>query len=363
MLRAPSASTRAAAAAALAWIAVAACESRATPTPPLAPTTPTPAPTTPAPAPTTPTPAPTPAAHTAPPGRATLIAARDTGLHEITTDGDDVRRLSATPAQQPRWQIPGQRVVFLTQDAAELRAIDLRTGQEQLVARVRNRIECPNELPPPAGPIRRIALNLHDDDNFFVEPTRACIRLTDLNPRMAGLRLDIRVDLATGQTTEYADFAEHMEHVAQKCQAPRRKAPPCGPATQAFPEMMAPIEHAGPKDFYASAASPSGRWIVLRGNFTPGDTFFDQVVLYDRTTRRTFPLGGELGQKADAWPAPLTAAQLAQDGSALHSLLGPTTYETPVYWLAGPDDRLVFDERLVIPGERIVYVGQLARSF
>jgi hypothetical protein len=332
MPRALSISTRAAVT--LVLLVAAACESRTTSRPPPAPLTNT---------------------GVAPPPRATLIAAREDGLYELTTDGRDVRRLSATPAQQPRWQVPGKRVLFLTRDTSELRSVELATMKEQLVARMRNRIECSNGL--------REELKLEDDDNFFVEPGRACIRLTDRNPRIAAFRLDVRVDLATGQTAEYMDYAEHINHVAHTCKLPHSKAPPCGPEPQAFPEIIAPIEHAGPPNFRASLVSPSGRWAVLRGNFTPGDTFFDQVVLYDRTTRRTFPLGGTQAVRTGAWPAPLTAEQLAADASELYELLGPTTYETPVYWLAGPDDRLVFDEALVIPGERIVYVGQLARSF
>ena len=300
--------------------------------------------------------APAPLAHTVEAPRSvaqTLIAARADGLHEITADGRDVRRLSATPAQQPRWQVPGRRLVFLTADAAELRSLDLRTMKEQVVARVRTRLDCPGGYRP-AGSAPGVALEINDDDHFFVQPARACIRLTDRNPRMADHILDVHVDLATGRTAEYVAAA------GDTCKLPRRQAPPCAPEPEAFPEIRGDVEHAGPPSFHASSASPTGRWVVLRGNFVPGDTFFDQVVLHDLATRRTFPLNGELVPRGDAWPAPLTAAQL--DASVLGPLLDPTTYETPVYWLPGPDDRLVLGEHLVVPGVRIVQVGQLARA-
>ena len=76
-------------------------------------------------------------------------------------------------------------------------------------------------------------------------------------------------------------------------------------------------------------------------------------------TRRTFPVVGPLAHDVE-WPAPLTPAQLALDADGLGRILGDVVAETTIYWLAGPRDRLVIDEVLVVPGVRIAGIGQLA---
>jgi hypothetical protein len=59
--------------------------------------------------------------------------------------------------------------------------------------------------------------------------------------------------------------------------------------------------------------------------------------------------------RGDAWPAPLSAEQLALD-----PIVGDVVAETSIYWLEGHADRLVVGESLVVPGVRVVDVGQLA---
>jgi hypothetical protein len=298
--------------------------------------------------------APAPLAHQGASRGVTLIAARESGLYEITVDGRDVRQLSATPAQQPRWQVPGRRLLFLTHDAAELRSLDLGTAKEQVVARLRNRLDCPGGRSP-AGPVPWIELEVHDDDDFVVQPERACLRLMDRNANMADYILDLRVDLATGRTAEY------VVTTRDDCKLPRREAPFCGLHAEPVLPDAPELEHAGPADFLAMSASPSGRWVVLRGPLVMGDYLYNPYVLYEPATRRTFPIAGELVAESGAWPAPLTSEQLALDASELGSLVGLIIVETPIYWLAGPADRLVVGEHLVVPGVRIAQVGQLAR--
>jgi len=289
---------------------------------------------------------------------APLVAAREDGLYELTADGRDVRRLSATPAQHPRWHVPGRRLVFLTRDAGELRALELDTAKERVIARVRSRLDCPSGFVSPDGPDPTVELRLHEDADFVVDARRACLRLMDRNSNMASYLVDIRIDLATGRTVDYLSIAP------ESCKLPRREAPAhCeGAALVTVARDLEPrdLEPAGPPGFTAFARSPSGRWVVLRGNPMEGDYIHSQVVLYEPATRRSFPVVGELAEKGGGWPAPLTAEQLALDAAQLGQIVGDVVGETSIYWLEGRDDRLVIDETLVIPGVRIVRVGQLA---
>jgi hypothetical protein len=289
--------------------------------------------------------------NTAPPARTgiPLIAAHGGGIFEITRDGRDVRQLSKTPAQQPRWVVPGRRLVFLTTDAAELRSLDLGVGREQLVARVRTRLDCPSGSVAVGTPDPGVTLSLHDDDDFVVQSGRACIRLMDRNANMADFILDVRVDLATGRAEEFIPIARDT------CKVARREAPPCEPAPRRGGGEIRLPERAGPPDFFAGAASPSGRWVLLHGNNQQGDYIYHQVVLYEIATRRTFPIFvRDAGDRP--WPAPVPADQLAVPDALGDSVIA----ETPVYWLPGSDDRLVVDGYLIVPGVRIELVGDLA---
>lgn len=293
-----------------------------------------------------------PLAHAAPPPpRAIpLIAARETGLYEITRDGGDVRRLCATPAQRPRWLVPGKRLLFLSRDTTQLRSLELPAATERGIAQL------PIAFPPcPGGTGPAWPLRLHGDDDFVVEPGRACIRLMDRNANMASYYLDLRVDLATGRTESYA------RAIADLCKLPQREPPSCDHDLRPLRASAGPLEHAGPAGFWAQSLSPTGRWAVLLGNHEEGDYLYEQIALYEIATKRSFPVPGVRRPSSAAWPAPLTAAQLALGAEQLGQILESVTGETPVYWLAGPDDRLVVGEALIVPGVRIAPVGQLAQ--
>lgn len=292
-----------------------------------------------------------PPSNTASPARAgiPLIAANRAGVFEVTRDGRDVRQLSKTSAQQPRWVVPGRRLVFLTEDAAELRSLDLETAKEKTVARVRTRLDCPSGSVPAGTPDPGVSLRLHDDDDFVVGQGRACLRLMDRNANMADFILDVRVDLATGRAEEFIPTAR------DNCKVARREAPPCERPLRRGTDKVPPSEHAGPPDFFANEVSPSGRWVLLHGNNEQGDYIYHQVVLYEIATRRTFPIFvRDAGDRP--WPAPVPADQLTVPDALGDSVIA----ETPIYWLPGPDDRLVVDGYLIVPGVRIAFVGDLA---
>jgi hypothetical protein len=303
---------------------------------------------------------------------APLVVAREDGLFEIAADGRDVRRLSATPAEQPRWQVKGQRLVFLTRDYGELRSLDLATGREQVVAKIRSKLACDGDgdgdgggpilTENPGAEAREIELRIHSSDDVVVQGTRACLRLMDRNSNMSFYALDVRVDLATGKVADYLSLA--LEH----CKLPQSK-PPDECTAAPLPSIAAAggaydpafeASVAGPTGLGVQSRSPSGRWALLRGNVEQGDYIHSQIALYEVATRRTFPIVGGLVENSSAWPAPLTPAQLALDAGELGRILGDVVGETTIYWLAGPGDRLVIDEALVVPGVRIVDIGQLA---
>jgi hypothetical protein len=286
-----------------------------------------------------------------------LVAARESGLYEITAEGRDVRRLSATPAQHPRWQARGWRIMFLTRDdrdAKELRAIEIGTQKEQVVARVRSRIDCP----------AKIELRVQDPADFVVGGTRACMRLMDRNSNMASYALVIHVDLLSGKSTNYLSLAP------ASCKLPRRESEvSCEDLSQDIveeddPPAAAPppeieLPHAGPPGFTVHSRSPSGRWVLLRGNDLEGDYMHYQIVLYEVATKQSFPIAGVIAG-GGPWPAPLTAEQLAFEPERLGRVLGDVVAETPVYWIRGREERLVVGEDLVVPGVGVVHVGQLA---
>jgi hypothetical protein len=287
----------------------------------------------------------------APPPAIPLIAARETGMFEITRDGADVRRVSATPAQRPRWLVPGRRLVFLSGDMKQLLSLELPAGKERAIAQL------PIAFPacPPGGTGPSFPLQLHSDDDFIVEPARACIRLMDRNLNMASYYLELRVDLATGRTESYAHAIEAF------CKLPRREPPSCDHDLRTFHSHAGPREHAGPAGFWAHSLSPTGRWAVLLGNREEGDHIFEQIALYEIATKRSFPIPTMRHPPSTGWPAPLTAEQLALGAEQLGQILDSVAGETPIYWLDGPDDRLVVEEALIVPGVRIVPVGQLAQ--
>jgi hypothetical protein len=289
------------------------------------------------------------------PGHVPLVAARENGLYEIGPDGRDVRRLSATPAQHPRWQVPGRRILFLTRDTSEVRSLDLVTAKEQVVARIRPKIGCPRSIVGSTAGDSTVDLGIQEHADFTVDGDRACLELMDRNSNMASYLVNVRIDLATGATTDTVSIAP------AECKLARREAPPrCVGHPAPIVDLDRTLEHAGPAGFTVQSWSPSGRWVVLRGNDEEGDSMHFQIVLYELATRNTFPILGEHLEHGDAWPQPLRAVQLAKDAEDLAPLVGDVVGETPIHWLPGPDDRLVVDEYLVVPGVRIAHAGQLA---
>ena len=293
-----------------------------------------------------------------------LVAARSDGIFELSRDGRELRKLSSTHASAMRWLVPQERLLILTEETGELRALELATGAERVVARVRTTLACaaPADVDPVDAQVR---LDVQDDSDFTVGPTHACLTLMDRNANMASYRVEVRVDLTTGTSTEDFTIAP------PECQLPQREQPGCarygnfaseapaGASSDAEP----PHEFAGPPGFTISSWSPSRRWVLLQGNESIGDYIHSQIVLYEVATRRTFPLlGDDVAALGGArWPAPLTAAQLALAPEELAPLVGDVVGETPIYWLAGRDDRLVVEDRLVLPGARVLQVGRLAR--
>ena len=293
------------------------------------------------------------------PGVVPLVAARESGLYEITADGRDTRRLSATPAQHPRWLVPGRRLLFLNRDTTELRSLDLDSAKEQVIARIHSRLDCPSGFVGSDGPDPTVELRIEEEGDFAVAGTRACLHLMDRNSNMASYSLDIHVDLSTGRTTDYLSIAP------ESCKLPRAEAPSatsCDVAAEASrePTPAPELQHAGPPGFTVHSWSPTRRWVLLRGNDMEGDYMHYQIVLYEPATRRSFPITSHRAARGDSWPAPLTAAQLALDPTQLNAITGDVVAETSIYWLEGRGDRLVVGESLVVPGVRIVDVGQLA---
>lgn len=280
-----------------------------------------------------------------------LIVGGSFGLREVGLDGRPVRLLSATPAQRPRL-LPGGGVLFLASEGRELRVFERDTGKERTVALL------PSEFGscPPGRPLRLEDPSVQADHDFVLDirGDAACIRLQDRNDNMMSIAVDIRIQLPGGGVAYEISYPVECSRgtPVPPCQAGGTPPPRADPAQRPFSvQDGALLRHAPdaqnvvplpPGDWSESVSSPSGRWILVEGNFHDGDYIYRSLLLLDAQEGALYPVGeGDIS-------TPLTPQQLNKFGSG--SVPTKTAVaEATVRWLRG-SDVLIVGSLLVSPG-------------
>jgi hypothetical protein len=326
-------------------------------------------------------------------------------LVRLDDQGHPVETLTNREAIRPRWLVPGQSLLFLRQQDGrwQLVRLDLPSRAETVLVTdlVADGIDCPapSSAPPPAADPDAVSnwLDVHLDEDFQVGGGLACVTFMDRNENMADVRMQAKVRLDDLTVERKLQISLHCEHEDEdagfsdgfpECDARELSfvvGAPVGPKTAAggpyrveegrvlrrvddHDELVAGpfpcIDDDGKpttKDcpwglptFEPVSSSPSGRWVVLRGNYAEGDYIHSQWLLLDTHRGELFAIA----EGTKAWPAPLTPAQLG--ALTYDTVVNGVVAETPMIWLAG--DRLVIETRLILPGEAVVEMpGYLAR--
>ena len=310
-----------------------------------------------------------------------LIVGNEEQLELWAIDGSAHRILSAGPALHPR-RVGPETVVALSAEAgnlqhgAELVQISLHGGARSPLATIAA-YSCANETPDSPAPL---GLDLQDPSDFLLDPsgTIACLTLMDRNINMADVQVKVRVELATGRVDRWQTVGE------PECQPPpgvRTDDPSEGPWCEwpvppepesadnfafDFDEESGwireradpPRGHTHLPDFMREQVSPSGRWLVLGGNYQEADYIHRSLVLCDREDGALYPVLAE----PSPWPAALKTngpvVELPDDG--LVDVVG----ESDVRWLRVSEsgEVLVVDQLVITPkAASWAFNGELAQ--
>lgn len=303
-----------------------------------------------------------------------LVVGSERGLEAWNREGLRVRVISAAPAEHPRWLDAETLVVLAAEPGRDLtagfrlEAVNVATGRRSVAARV-PAFTCP-------GKLEHEPLGVHATTDFLVDRERqlVCVRLYEGVPFLATFGLQLSIDLAQGNVSRSvfgqprgcALTSGSTASRAEFCSTPALATP--SPDTSRFQlsedddgvvvaGSVPPLAIPG----YASeAVSPSGRWVLLSGDFADGDYVHRRLLLLDMRTGELFAVPAE----ATAWPAPL--ALLGVD-TAVHTPVEgarDVVGESDVRWL-GTDEAselLVIDGDVARPGRSVFRVdGHVAR--
>jgi hypothetical protein len=276
-----------------------------------------------------------------PAGVAGLVVAGRTGVRVLGPDGHLQRRLSSTPASDPRW-LPGRQALVFLGDAngatRDVRRVSLAGGDETVLARLA-------PLSPCKAGGRDHRLGTQGPDDFVVDAKRnvACLQLLDRNQNMADVDVSLQIDLGTGALRRHVVLAPDCELAAGLTAG---DAFTCddgvAPPVDEFPGLQRPDE------WDIRAVSPSRRWVVLQGNEVDTDYVHFDALLLDAQSHLLYPI------KPGPWPPALDRARLAHLDE-LHRRTAGIVGESDVRWL--PGDLLIVDTLLVLPGLRVIDLG------
>ena len=316
-----------------------------------------------------------------------LIVGSKRGLEAWRWDGGGKRLISRGPARDPRWLDEGSVLVVNPEvdgnlaRGARLERIALDSGKRIQVATL-------PPFAPDGGTDPDWSLDIQAPDDFVVDASGrfACVTLMDRNLNMMSETLVEHIDLATGQVSRWFDPLDpsKSDPIPHRVMAGKPKeSPECSPRQIAIaaiaPGRALPFtfekeriveEKDGKRVVRAkvggysvedAGASPSGRWLLLGGDYEAEDYIHRQLVLLDRATGDLFPirpLGG-------TWPGPLVPAgkkapRFATPVKNTASVVG----ETDVRWIsrAPHAEILIVDGLVVRPGAASFFVdGQIAK--
>jgi hypothetical protein len=326
--------------------------------------------------------------------QAELIVGSKRGLEAWRADGSSRRLISGGAALYPRWLDDKTILVIVARapedlaKGARLERISLANGKRSRVARVppfacqRSRDAGTEEREPELG------LHLEDPGDFEVDEggRRVCIDLMDRNVNMVSYWVRVVIDLKKGRVERWLTMGQ------ETCIPPAgvkvtdaEHLPDCTPADKSTTEADA--SRSFPFDFtddgilrqgqgengqpmlkipgYESErlllSSPSGRWIVLRGDVEEGDYIHASLVLLDREEGEIYPI-----QEGRTWPPPLRAPgkqKLPRIKTPIDDTVS-VVGETDVRWLGASADTelLIVGDLVLKPGEFSFAVdGSIAR--
>jgi hypothetical protein len=304
-----------------------------------------------------------------PPGRqATALAfviARKDGVFVL--DGNwEPRRLSSTPdAAAPRF-LPGRRAVIFLQANRRLMELDLETGAERVVAGPwSTSVNCDG------GPAVELALQMDQDVVLDAQRARVCIELMDRNLNMVSCAVSIRVDLAAQKFETRSTLGCGAANSASGFDCGPRwveRAQASSDFPYAFDQGAGVVRSTSGTsfgkfvDWSIHGVSPTGRWVVIRGNTEEADYIHFNLVVVDRLTGVVLPVPNREPDAKTAWPAPLDSGDLANPSrQRLGKRAGDFVGETTVRF-AEPDTLVADQLLLLLDLEKIVQLdGELAR--
>lgn len=301
-----------------------------------------------------------------------LIVGHRGGLEAWRADGTGHRVISAGPALFPR-RFGADYVVVLrpmsgpdVRDGAYVDLIALADGDRRPLA----------ELPAfrcaelEAGHPTPTRLTVQEPADFEVDSSQgvACLGLMDGSTNSARVRVRARVDLRTQHVDRWLVVGEANctppsgvqsgdpapDGVCWNIRPTTHNAPDPGAFPFTFAEehvRMAAAPRGGAKSrlrgYQVEEPSPSGRWLLLAGDYSERDVVYRRLLLLDRRDGMLYPIPNLPG----LWPSPLA------HGSQLKTPIRQAqvfSSETDARWLgASPEaEVLVLDALVVLPGVR-----------
>jgi hypothetical protein len=299
-----------------------------------------------------------------------LIVAGEAGVQEVALDGKVVRKLSPTPAKQPRFVPDHSAIVFLTRTGGELHSVALDgSGEKKLASLPKHYTICADAADYQKGHRFSVDdLNVQEDGDFELDKSgkAACLSLKDRNVNMLNVDVQFHVDLTTGKVHHHIESPDGCPARAPlpKCESPdrpERKPPPKlsydidnHKLVRWDGDKETVVSEIGPDDFEAGEVSPSGRWETINGNESQGDYIHRDLFLLDRKEGKIWPV------RLGAAPKPLSPRQVKGIGK-IKIKTADSVGESTVRWLFG-QDILQVDTLIVSPGVSAIELpGDLAR--
>jgi hypothetical protein len=299
-----------------------------------------------------------------------IIVGNAQGL-EAWQPGGGHRVISPGPAFHPRRfghdHVLALRPVagFDLRDGVLLELIALANGERRELARLPE-FRCAEQREPKRPNPRRLDVEDPSDFEVHAKERVVCLGLMDTVASRASVRVRVRVDLTSQRSERWLVLGETgctpptdvragdpaADGTCWVFAKPSNPEPSAGVFPFTFHEEHVRIPtapHGGAKlqvrGYQIEEVSPSGRWLLLAGDYTERDTTYRRLVLLDRSNGRLFPLAFRPG----SWPPPLSAARSKIKTPIKQAQLVPSAAD--VRWLGeSGSELLLFDQLVIRPG-------------
>jgi hypothetical protein len=259
-----------------------------------------------------------------------LIVGNRQGLEAWKPDGSSRRVISPGAAFHPR-RFGRDHVLVLrpvsgfdVREGALLELITLANGERRELAQLPP-FRCAEQRDPTRPQPPRLDVEDPSDFEAHAQERVACLGFMDAASRTAHVRVRARVDLSLARVDRWLVLGETECTPPQDVQAGDpaadgtcwgiAKPASIAPDPAAFPftfdeehVRMPAAPRGGAKlqvrGYQIEQSSPSGRWLLLTGDYTERDATYRRLLLLDRTNGKLFPLV----DRPAGWPAPLAAA-------------------------------------------------------